>query len=328
MNEEKLNVDGYNIVYTNQHKENGLTPKDVMKVLSWREGQWNRPYVEKLAKLAVKGGPLHFFHPGEITVYRGMSLRGAPYTKMGTSWSKDKRIANRYTDAGKETYELQLSLDTPAIDINKLLKGNPSDSSYNKEREVFIARGNHPVKVMRTKKLESFKEYTTQIKSPGLEYHIKNSIPLSECVYRWGSTAHLDLINEAREKRETLNLNEREQEILDSDLGKFALYEGKTVPLDLPLEEEEDVELNKPKRGGSKKFYVYVKNDKGNVIKVEFGDTSGLNAKINNPEARKSFAARHNCAEKKDKTKPGYWACRLPWFAKSLGLSGGGRFFW
>lgn len=90
----------------------------------------------------------------------------------------------------------------------------------------------------------------------------------------------------------------------------------------------QDVELDKPKRGGAKKFYVYVKNDKGNVIKVQFGDTSGLNAKISNPEARKSFVARHQCELKKDKTKPGYWACRLPWFAKSLGLSGGGRFFW
>jgi hypothetical protein len=172
--------------------------------------------------------------------------------------------------------------------------------------------------------MQSFKNY---ISENALDYHVKNSIPLNECIFRWGSKGHFDLISEARERRNTLNLTEIEEWILDSDLGSFDIYEGQTVPLDLPLEEE-DVELNKPKRGGSKKFYVYVKNDKGNVIKVEFGDTSGLNAKINNPEARKSFAARHNCDEKKDKTKPGYWACRLPWFAKSLGLSGGGRFFW
>jgi hypothetical protein len=89
-----------------------------------------------------------------------------------------------------------------------------------------------------------------------------------------------------------------------------------------------EVELNEPKRGGSKKFYVYVKNEKGNVVKIEFGDTSGLSAKINDPEARASFAARHNCAEKKDKTSAGYWSCRLPYYAKQLGLSGGGNFFW
>ena len=97
---------------------------------------------------------------------------------------------------------------------------------------------------------------------------------------------------------------------------------------DLLVEEDEKVELNKPKRGGSKKYYVYVKNDKGNVIKVEFGDTTGLTAKINDPEARKSFVARHKCEQKKDKTKPGYWACRLPRYAKALGLKGGGNFFW
>jgi len=71
-----------------------------------------------------------------------------------------------------------------------------------------------------------------------------------------------------------------------------------------------------------------VKNDKGNVIKVEFGDTTGLTAKINDPDARKSFVARHKCDQKKDKTKPGYWACRLPMYAKALGLKGGGNFFW
>jgi hypothetical protein len=88
------------------------------------------------------------------------------------------------------------------------------------------------------------------------------------------------------------------------------------------------VELSKPKRGGPKKFYVYVKNDKGNVIKVNFGGTTGLKAKINDPEARKNFAARHNCAQKKDKTKPSYWSCRLPRYAKLLGLNSSYGGYW
>ena len=87
------------------------------------------------------------------------------------------------------------------------------------------------------------------------------------------------------------------------------------------------VQLNKPKRGGSKKFYVYVKNKKGNVIKVSFGD-SNLSVKLKQKGARASFAARHKCAQKKDKTKAGYWSCRLPRFAKSLGLSGARGVFW
>ena len=89
----------------------------------------------------------------------------------------------------------------------------------------------------------------------------------------------------------------------------------------------DDVELNEPKRGGSKKFYVYVK-DGDKVKKVSFGGTTGLKVKLDDKEAAKSFAARHKCSQKKDKTKPGYWACRLPRYAKQLGLSGGGNHFW
>jgi len=71
------------------------------------------------------------------------------------------------------------------------------------------------------------------------------------------------------------------------------------------------VSLNKPFRqsGGNKKFGVYVRNQKGNIIKVSFGDPN-MEIKRDDPERRKNFRARHNCAEKKDKTKAGYWSCR------------------
>lgn len=109
---------------------------------------------------------------------------------------------------------------------------------------------------------------------------------------------------------------------------KFGLYEGSHVPLETPMVEEP--ELNKPKRsGGDKKYVVYVKNPQtGNVKKIEFGDTTGLKAKINDRDAARSFAARHQCDTKKDKLAPGYWACRLPKYAKELGLKGGGNYFW
>jgi hypothetical protein len=90
-----------------------------------------------------------------------------------------------------------------------------------------------------------------------------------------------------------------------------------------------EVALNKPKRGGPKKFYVYTRNPKtGKIIKVNFGGTTGLTAKINNPEARRNFASRHNCATKNDKTKPGYWSCRLPRYAKLIGLKSSFGGFW
>lgn len=88
------------------------------------------------------------------------------------------------------------------------------------------------------------------------------------------------------------------------------------------------VQLNKPKRGGSKKFYVYVKNPKtGNIKKVSFGDT-GLSVKFKQKGARASFAARHKCAQKKDKTKAGYWSCNIGRYWKSLGGSSNFSGYW
>ena len=116
--------------------------------------------------------------------------------------------------------------------------------------------------------------------------------------------------------------------------SNFGLYEGVTVPLEQPMiefEEEKEPELNKPKRSsGDKKHVVYVRNPQtGNIKKIQFGDEKGgLTSKINDRDAARSFAARHNCDTKTDKLSPGYWACRLPKYAKSLGLKGGGSYFW
>ena len=145
-------------------------------------------------------------------------------------------------------------------------------------------------------------------------------------------------------------LNEDEKYYLNqTDIGKWGLYENEYVPLDYPIlegKEEEicyiterakkkrkkrrkskskkksttpsrnlykgkKVDLNKPRRGGKKKFYVYVRNPKTDkIIKVEWG-AKGMSVGINDPARRKSFVARHRCkTHANDKTKPRYWACR------------------
>ena len=115
--------------------------------------------------------------------------------------------------------------------------------------------------------------------------------------------------------------NELSESMIDdlSKLLKEAEYRGKKV------------KLNKPKRGGSKKFYVYVRDPKTkNIKKVSFGAKSGggnLAVKLKDPKARKAFADRHNCEQKNDKTTPGYWSCRLPRYSKLLNLSGGGKWW-
>ena len=88
--------------------------------------------------------------------------------------------------------------------------------------------------------------------------------------------------------------------------------------------------LNKPMRdsSGGKAYKVYVKDPKTKKIKtVRFG-SGGLRAKINDKKARNAFAARHKCSQKKDKTKAGYWSCRLPRYAKLLGLKSSFSGFW
>jgi hypothetical protein len=69
------------------------------------------------------------------------------------------------------------------------------------------------------------------------------------------------------------------------------------------------VKLGKPMQGDVKKFKVYVKNDKGNVVKVNFGDPN-MRIKKSNPERRKSFRARHNCDNPGPRWKARYWSCR------------------
>jgi len=166
----------------------------------------------------------------------------------------------------------------------------------------------------------------------GIIYHLENEIPLAECVYRPHSKSFYNFFIEARKlfKEGIINpSNYFDKDLLETNIGEHDIYEGRRVPLDIPMleGEEKDVELNKPQRGGPKKFYVYVK-DGDKVKKVTFGDTSGLAVNFDDKEARKSFAARHQCHLKNDKTKAGYWSCRLPRYANELGLKNGGSFFW
>ena len=163
--------------------------------------------------------------------------------------------------------------------------------------------------------------------SEHLNYHVTNDIPLNDNIFRFGSEEFFNVINEARELyfEGMVELNEDDVELVESDFGKqVKLSSGRVIYLDTPMEEEfiseaeyngKKVELGKPRRntGGGKKYVVYVKNPStGRVKKISFGDVhGGLTAKVSNPKARKSFAARHQCDKKTDKTKAGYWACRI-----------------
>ena len=93
---------------------------------------------------------------------------------------------------------------------------------------------------------------------------------------------------------------------------------------------KKDPPIGKPMRSssGGKAYKVYVRDPKTKKIKtVRFG-SGGLKAKINNSKARAAFSKRHNCPNKKDRTKASYWSCRLPRYAKLLGLKSSFSGFW
>ena len=85
--------------------------------------------------------------------------------------------------------------------------------------------------------------------------------------------------------------------------------EGEIVYIQEAEYQGKDVPLGKPMKGDVKKSKVYVKNEKGNVVKVEFGDPN-MSIKKHIPERRKSFRARHNCDNPGPKTKARYWSCK------------------
>jgi hypothetical protein len=255
--------------------------------------------------------------------------------------------------------------------------------------------------------LNESKQYVMPI-SENMRYHLDKQIAIHDNTFRPGSKAHIDLIHEARLlwKKGVIELQGEDKKLFENtDLGRFGVYEGEVVPLDLPMmeilteaqmldgyevdffhtkanvyanieipsknptfedniqikgtgktekealadlkqnyenykktgiteskleEEKKQPALGKPKRGGSKKFYVYVKDPKTKRIKkVSFGMAGGgLRAKLNNSKARSAFSKRHNCPQKKDRTKASYWSCRLPRYSKLLGFKTTFSGFW
>lgn len=165
--------------------------------------------------------------------------------------------------------------------------------------------------------------------SEGARWHLQEGVPFSAPVYRPGTRKYFRLMREARRLYD-MGLYDTsdsfEVELLESRLGSWETYEGVWVPLDFPfapatLQEAEykgrKVDLNKPKRGSGGKAYVYVRDPKtGNIKKVQFGSSmpDAMGDSEEDRKRRKSFGDRHNCADKKDKTKPGYWSCRATKF--------------
>lgn len=210
----------------------------------------------------------------------------------------------------------------------------------------------------------------TQTESVSLEeavkYHLENQIPFAENIFRPGSDMFFELIREAKNlyaNGDYTPADEYEQEVLESDLGETAMYEGMEVLLDFPFieeeakhvrklskveaDEEEAVkvsikkeetccddcdEMNEEDETGGKGIGKPWREGGGGAVYVRTGDggvkkvrfsQSGMAKKYRDPGRLKSFMARHNCLGNKDKTSASYWACRYPRF-----FSNSGQLWW
>jgi hypothetical protein len=157
--------------------------------------------------------------------------------------------------------------------------------------------------------------------SEGFRYHMDNGLDITNSVYRIGSEAYKNLFEETKKywDEDNIVLSDKAGWMAKNlEVGKKAIYQGR------------DVELDTPARGGDKKFVVYHnsgrKDKDGNIIakKIEWGDTSGLSIKNDDPAAAASFWKRHKCdtKEKMDPSTAGFWACYSPsLFSKQLLLT-------
>lgn len=131
-----------------------------------------------------------------------------------------------------------------------------------------------------------------------------------------------ELAESLNEKLKAMGLNEFDIEIsTDETLDEETLegddfhsaYDVMWFNEDENLDEAEyrgrKVPLGKPMQGDVKKFKVYVRKPNGNVVKVNFGDPN-MRIRKSNPARRRSFRARHNCANPGPRTKARYWSCR------------------
>ena len=205
--------------------------------------------------------------------------------------------------------------------------------------------------------IRKIREKPTTVKE-AVEYHMENKISFTENVFRPGSEMFFEMIAEAKnlyKEGKYTPADKFEIDLLESDIGEIAEFEGQQVVLDYPIEEgleeacwsgytqkglkkkgdrmvpncvpvnEEDKTdgkgIGKPWREGGGGA-VYVRTGDGGVKKVRFSQ-SGMTKKFNDPGATKSFVARHHCLTNKDKTSASYWACRYPRF-----FSNSGKIWW
>ena len=279
------------------------------------------------------------------------------YSNDGYDFSEEKKVIEvikRLRDTGME-----LTVDN--VIVGSLFNPGGTVTDENLVKAVLDVYSSHVEESMTASEIEEDGMYEESWSEPmeisegvkvsdGLQYHLDNKIALGEGIFRYGSDKYVELYTEVKELKDKglITLNENDEALIEDFTNQTIVIEGETILLNLIIEnngeyiiEEGDrykgKKTNSPTRGagGGKAYTVFVpgcaaktKSNPRGIKKVSFG-SGGLKAKLSNKEAKKSYNARHGCSKGRhnDKCKAGYWSCRLPRYAKKLGLSGGGTWW-
>lgn len=198
-----------------------------------------------------------------------------------------------------------------------------------------VSKGKKPVYVKTgvTKLKESFDYFLTENSNNVIpltfsSIEAKDLLPFDIIVNESGQFLNVDMIELAENGNYNIIFSDEEGcAHIENDMspetvmGFVDVNEGEEYNefgdlLELHEEEKKKVKLNKIMRGDVKKYKVYVKNDKGNVVKVNFGDPN-MEIKRDDPARRKNFRARHRCETPGPRWKARYWACKT-WSSKPV----------
>jgi len=173
------------------------------------------------------------------------------------------------------------------------------------------------------KHISDFKAFKNNSLSDNLSYHFNNGTSLLESVFRVESEAWLDIVNEARIlfNQGKIGLTEDEIWLVGTDAGEKGIPFEDVEELHEAEYRGKKVDLNRPFRtpSGPRKFGVYTKNEKGNVVKVGFGQP-GMRVNNNDQAKARSFQKRMRCDSPGPKWRAKYWSCNVARYRKLLGI--------
>jgi hypothetical protein len=228
---------------------------------------------------------------------------------LNHGWAENEDVAEMPTEKDLELAafgdkKLQKGINTAEYDKLAKLPKNPENikESFKKKSRV------SEITTTEATKVESFlRAIKSSVKSARVVQQVTDFINIARLdPYASYKSLLKDLLLFYKGNNEVYNIvqsglqeSKKKEALCEIDQIEEGEYKGRKV------------ELNKPfyTPGGPRKRAVYVTNDKGNVVKVGFGEP-GMKIKKNNPARRKSFRARHNCENPGPRWKARYWSCR------------------